>query len=313
VPVRLGVPVIQRDEANVLVLDYCDVRVGRRAAQGIPTPAADTLAWQWNGWPHNPWRAGVQYRREIMESRFGDDSECEVVYRFLVEAGDVPPAGLALAVERPWLYQASLNGEEVSFVDAPAWFDVDMRLANLKGLVRSGENTVRLLAKPFHPLCQVMPVYVVGGFHLRAADQGFAIVAERPIVFGDVRAQGLPFYGGKVSYSFPFVAPQDASGLRVKADAWEGAVVDVGLDGWSLGLLVHPPYQLSFACPCPRGEHSISLTVHGTPRNMMGPFHSDGLPIGSSWVASPPSQPTGAAYRGRALGLMEPPKVELLA
>ncbi len=311
--IRLGTPRVERKDANVLVLDYCDVRVGERLERGVPTPVADTLAWQWNGWPHNPWRAGVQYRKEIMEAHFDPNSECEATYRFIVRSGteEAVQRGLGLAVERPWLYRVTLNGQELPFVDAPQWFDVDMRRIGLAGLVRTGENTVRLHTRPFRPLCQVMPAYLVGEFQLIPAEQGFEIAAVAPLGLGDARSQGLPFYGGKLVYRYPFACGADAGGLLVTMGRWSGAAVEVDLDGKSAGLIVHPPYQLRIRGPLARGDHFLALTVCGSPRNMMGPFHSDGLPIQGSWVDSPSRQPPGRAYHGVAFGLEEPPRLDL--
>ena len=65
--------------------------------------------------------------------------------------------------------------------------------------IRSGRNTLRLTARPMHPFCEIMPVYVFGEFALETAPTGFTIVRPPPMQLGSWLEQGMPFYANKVS------------------------------------------------------------------------------------------------------------------
>jgi hypothetical protein len=315
-PVGLEAVSVQRLQPNVLVLDYCDVEAhgpsGRKRAADVNTTAANTAAWQAMGFARDPWH-GVQFKRSIVDHEFPDDSRLELAYRFTVEgaAFEEVSASLELAMERPWLYEVSLNESPLDFEAGERWLDEDARKVSVAEVVRPGENVVRAIARPFHPLCEVAPLYVLGEFGLREASPGFRMSRPEPLGLGDWLGQGLPFYPWGVRYAATFDLPSPAEGLTVDLPAWEGSSARVSVDGAEAGYIVWPPHQLEAAVRLESGAHELAVDVTGNMKNLLGPHFSEGLPGIWSWEECPEHQPAGSAYRFLSCGLREPPALSV--
>ena len=81
---------------------------------------ANERLWQAQGFDQNIWDRAVQFGDNYQRFRFDHTSGFAVRYAF--EASSVPN-DLALAVERPELYQCTVNGERVDFSTAETWLD----------------------------------------------------------------------------------------------------------------------------------------------------------------------------------------------
>jgi hypothetical protein len=213
---------------------------------------------------------------------------------------------LRVGVERPWLYDVELNGQPIPIEDAPRWFDEHMRALPVGAHVRRGENVLSLEARPFHVLCEIMPVYLIGDFGLAAAARGFQVGAPVELGLGDWATQGMPFYPDAVRYAFRFELPQEAQPV-LRLPEWQGSVAVVQLDGQEAGTIRTVPFELVLPARVSPGLHELSIDVLGNMRNMMGPHFDDGLPIASSWFRCPPHMPPGGTYRIQPSGLLNMP------
>jgi hypothetical protein len=172
-------------------------------------------------------------------------------------------------------------------------------------------NTLRLMARPMHPLCEIMPVYVLGEFALQSAPVGFTIVKPRPLQLGSWIEQGMPFYPGKVSYRYTFSLDQAADQLAVTLPDWDGTLGQLSIDGRQVGLFAWPPDRLELETELPAGQHLLEIKVAGNPRNQMEPHFSKGLPIVYSWFYGAKTEQPGETYMLWPCGLNEPPVVEV--
>jgi hypothetical protein len=311
--VTLGEPAIAASRPNQLLLDYCDIETADVRRKDITTFRADDANWRVQGFAGNPWRLGsVQFERNWIDHELDRDSPFRVTYRFEIDA-KYPPArrgGIALAVERPWLYTVRVNGGAADFGKASPWFDEQMRALPIGRFLKPGANAVELAAARFHMLCEIKPVYILGDFSLAAAARGFRIVPPRPLKLGDWTGQGLPFYPHGVRYAWPFVLDCPASRLRLELGRWAGSVAGVLLDGQQAGAILHPPYTLDIAGPVAKGRHEIAVEVIGNMRNMLGPHFSEGHAGPWSWQwGAPDAAPAGAAYALQPCGLLDAPRL----
>jgi hypothetical protein len=302
---------IECRDPNLLMLDYCDLKVGDQVFEEMNTVKADRRNWQLHGFDDNLWSRAIQYRRRFLHAPIENDHPFTVTYRFHVDPDAVEKIAesLAVAVERPWLYDVRCNDRPLDFPAADAWFDEDMRAAPLAEAVRAGENRLTLSAEHFHVLCELMPVYVLGDFFLEPAEKGFVVTSPRPLEYGRWDEQGRPFDPGKVAYEYGFSLEAPAEAIQVRLPDWNGSLATVLLDGETLGHIAWPPEELLRRHRLEAGDHRLTIVVTGNLKNMLGPHFSDGLPGIWTWANAPAKTPPGEKYRFFPAGLNTEPEV----
>lgn len=307
-PVPLAACAAARTKPNMLYIDYCDVEAYGRRLDNVNVTIANKTNWQWQGWSGSPW--GKQFRRTVVDAPVDAASEVMVTYRFTVQR--LSPSArksLRACIERPWLYTVELNGRKVAQSTGTRWFDEHMRSFPIGPLAREGANVLRLTARPFRTLCEIMPVYICGDFSLEAAAAGFEMTSATPVTLGDWTRQGMPFYHDRVRYAFEFQLDAPAQSLRARLPGWEGSVAVVNLDNREIGPVMHPPFELAVPGPVRRGRHVLAVDVIGNVKNMMGSHFSQALPLVWSYECAPAAQPAGSAYQFHPTGLMAAPEL----
>jgi hypothetical protein len=124
--------------------------------------------------------------------------------------------------------------------------------------------------------------------------------------------QGLPLYSGPVSYAKTYnLRTGDFRKARyfVELGAWTGSVAEVRVNGKPAGSIAFAPYRLDVTSLLTLGSNDISVSVLGTLKNTLGPFHND-PPLGRAWPASfqqgaKAGRPAGAKYSVVGYGLFE--------
>lgn len=314
---------IRRCAPNVLQLDYCDLTVARKTRPGIYVLKANDLCWQAHGFDGDAW-SNIQYRRNFLDMEFGPDTGFDVEFTFRIDPDDfsaLREAGdLRFACERPGLYGITLNGELLPFEGAERWFDESIKAARIRDLVVPGENRVRLSARPFHVLCEVDRVYVIGEFDLIPCQTGFRIAGAGSLAAGDWTRQGMPFYNGSVRYEASFHLSEPAAALTVQAEGAEAAAVAAGIDGGDAHLLGLAPRPRRFDGPFEAGQHVVTLELFTGPRNLLGPhFWRTDRPVGSrftgrfAWWDAPDRPPAGEKYELVPYGLSGPVTIVALS
>ncbi|MFP4353186.1 MAG: hypothetical protein ACLFTU_10180 [Puniceicoccaceae bacterium] len=286
-------------EPNLLLLDYCRLsRPGDSGEFGEATGTLHTDAenWRRHGFDGNPWQMGHMFKRNWLEYPFPDDVGCAVAYDFEIALDGVDRSSLEIVVERPWLYDISLNDQSVPEAAFVQWFDREFARAPVGDLIREGANRLVLRAKAMTALVEIMPVYLRGGFHVLPAAGGFRAVAPRPLAEGDLTVAGLPFYRGWVRHSYRFTLDAPREGLALRLPDFTAAAARVSVDGGAPVDVLHPPYVASFPGQFSAGEHSVCIELASSLRNMMGPHHVRGLNGPWSWMAAPAQQPPGESY-----------------
>ncbi len=299
---------VKANEPNVLVLDYCDLEVAGETLQEVNTWQANWIVWQRHGFERPAWDNAVQFRRNVLDRKFGEGTGFRATFRFTVQSA--PPKDLWLAVESPGLYRVSLNGQPIDFSKATRWLDPHLLSAPVAATAKTGVNEIVLEAAPFDPRMELENVYLLGTFAVTAAEKGFRITAAaKPLALGWWSKQGMPFYGATVSYAARVRIPSGQRRLRVSLKEWSGALAEVLVNGQALGWIGWPPYQAEV--PVAPGNASIEVRIHGTPRNVFGPFHHPqklrfrAWP--NAWAEFPAHQPAGAAYDVLDYGLAAAP------
>ena len=300
---------VQRLDPNVLVLDYVDVTAGGETRTNIYFYQANQFAFQKNGMDRNPWDSAVQFKDELITRKFPAESGFEATYRFRIE--DRVPPMLAVVIERPDLYAITCNGKPVRPSTDAWWLDKCFGRIDIAGTARLGDNAITIKAAPFTIYHELEPAFIIGGFALKPAANGFVITRDRPLRLGDWNNQGHPFYANGVSYQQQFDLGDAPTGeFAVTLAQWRGSVAKVLVNGALAGHIGYAPWQCDVTKHIRPGENNIEVIAIGTLKNTLGPHH--GKPgLGAAWPGMfqrgpNPGPPAGPEYDTVGYGLSEP-------
>ncbi|MDI9433269.1 MAG: glycosyl hydrolase [Planctomycetota bacterium] len=197
---------IQKQQPNVLTLDYVDVTAAGETLHDVYFYRANQFAFQKNGMDRNPWDSVVQLRDQLITRTFPADSGFTASYKFTIE--EAVPANLAIVVERTDLYTITCNGKPVSAKPGDWWLDKAFGRIDIARAAKVGENIVTIEAKPFTIYHELEPAYILGDFTLKPADRGFVIAPDQPLTIlepegslcHDVNPDGTMWLSGGIGY-----------------------------------------------------------------------------------------------------------------
>ncbi len=307
------------DEQNVLMLDQVKYRLdGGEWLGPLEILKADRVLRERLGLPYRsgemiqPW-----YREKYMGQTLEETFPLELAFDFQVD--ELPQTAVYLAVERPERLQVALNGSPLS-ASAPQGWWVDpcfVKLAIPVGSLRKGMNRL-VVQLDFHSGFDLEAMYLLGDFGVTFRE-GVTVMDQLPdrLTAGDITSQGLPFYGGTVTYRID--AAQAAAGLR-QLGRQTGNKIVLSLASFEAGTVrmragaeeAHipwSPYEMEI------GDQASSLEIDLvlTRRNTFGPLHQWPLHAESygplNWVTE------GNAFKTDYVllpsGMLEAPKLVL--
>ncbi len=263
---RVSDPVtITLSEPNILLLDQAEWRIDS-AADWEPSEEIlrlDNLVRERLGLPHRsgqicqPWA-----------DRSPSPVLADVELRFRIRS-DVPIATPKLAAELPEGSAIWVNGAPVNATSDGWWTDESILTFALPDLA-AGLNEVRLKI-PFKRWPGLEWCYLLGDFGVQVAGRHARIVAPvRELAFGDWTRQGLPFYGGNVTYHCELETAGDETSIDVPY--FKAPLVTASLDGAKRPPIALPPFRLNLGT-LPPGRHKLDLTAFGSRINCFGPIH----------------------------------------
>ncbi len=267
------------DEKNVCVLDFAKWKLGDeewnmeeevlrvdgriRDRVGIERRGGNML---------QPWYSKLHCNNEY--------GRLELEYEFY--ADDVPEGDVFIAIERPELWECSLNGTVLKCTD-PKDFWIDICFSKLHvpaGVIRKGRNTVNC-STLFRRTTNVESIYIVGDFGVRI-DGHRSTLVSRPgrIGFRDLIEYNMPFYTGSVTYKIPaglFAEYRDADRVILRTDGYRGSLAEVHSLGASRSggrreIIAWDPYEADITSWV-KEESDIGVTLVCSRRNMFGPLH----------------------------------------
>jgi hypothetical protein len=180
---------------------------------------------------------------------------------------DIRLKSVHLALERRDDTKIVWNGEAV-VAPADGWYaDKSIRTVSLPGL-RKGENTL-LLSLPLTGRKGAEWCYLLGDFGVRIEGSAGVITSPvRHLAFGDWVFQGLPFYGGNVTYH---LTAETQGRFALQCCHFRNPLLAVDVDGERAGIIAYSPYRLAVSCR--PGTHRIDLTAFGNRVNAFGAVH----------------------------------------
>ncbi len=305
---------IAMQQENALPLDYVDLVLNGETTEGLYFYQAQNKIYKAHGFNGNPWDSAVQFKDELIKKdKFPKDSGFELRYPFVI--GDFSSSSdLKLVVERGDRYQVKINGAIIEPEKDQWWLDHFFNVYILKSdQLKKGRNVITTIASPFTLHHEPESVYLVGDFNLKSAVKGWSIEKPSQLELGSWAKQGKPHYAHQVSYTQKFQCDGQSKAHYVALDEWEGTAARVDVNGETAGYIGWQPWQLDISDQMKSGENTITVTVFGSLKNLLGPYHN-GSGRGAAWPGMfrngpKEGQPSGEKYDVMDYGLYKPFKV----
>ncbi len=293
----------ERSEPNVLLLDMAEFAFDDGAFQPEEEIIrADNLFRNALGWPP---RENAVVQPWVIEP---ETISHHITLRFTIDSEIAVPSP-TLAIEDAETVKIILNGEEVPSIVTGYYVDESIKTVALPAL-QVGKNllTVKI---PFGRRTNTEWCYLLGDFGVRV--QGRKKTIQKPferIGFGSITDQGMPFYGGNITYRAEFES--DGGNATIHAPHYRGALIRVELDGKDVGVIAYSPYTIQLR-DIPAGKHSIAFTLFGNRYNSFAALHNADLK--EKWAGPNLWRTTGDKwcyeYRLKETGILSSPVIEL--
>ncbi len=197
--------------------------------------------------------------------------------RYSIES-EIDMDEVSLAIEDAESAVLTWNGSPVPLVVNGWYVDKSIKTVRLPSL-KKGINTLEVAA-PFGRRTNLEWAYLLGDFGVNVAGRDARVTAmQKEIGFGSFTNQGMPFFGGNLTYDFNIETGEGEYALRLCH--YRGAMLRVKVDGEDKGIVIYPPYILRLGT-LKAGTHRVEITLMGHRRNSFGPVHLNDL--NEKWI-----------------------------
>ncbi len=250
----------EREEDNVCLLDMAEYSLdGENWYRETEVLAIDTACRKQFSLPAimgksapQPWCVNDDISQDVY-LRFNVKSEFEVSTHIAFER-----------LEELWL-----NGESVPIISNGWYVDEDITKVRLPKLF-AGDNTIVAKIK-ITKTYGLEPMYLLGDFDVELkGTQKTLREATNSISFGSIVDQGLPFYGGTLTYKAQ-IDVEDGD-LEISANYYRCEFVKIYIDGKLYGNIILPPYKIRIPA-VKKGKHLLEIKCIGNRHNTFGSLH----------------------------------------
>lgn len=276
----------QTEEPNVLLLDQAEYALDEEAFQ--PTEEIlrlDDALRRRLGFPNRltaaaqPWAEPKEDNPEVylLRLRFRIPSEV-IVKDARLALEDVP--GMRIL----------LNGQNVEASPCGWYMDHGIRTFLLPPLA-AAENFLELHL-PFSKKTDLESCYLLGSFGVRLCGSLGILTATPQPRFGDLAAQGFPFYGGNLTYFCEVDLPEGGE-YMLEVNKFRAPLLQVSVDGGEPQPIAFSPYRANLGI-LKAGRHHLAITSFGNRFNTLGALHhcDDQL----TWVGPDAWRSKGSAF-----------------
>ena len=197
-----------------------------------------------------------------------------------------------------------LNGKSVDLTDCGWYFDKSLRKYKIES-VSVGENTI-LARVPFGKCKTLENMFILGDFDVKnEGAENIVTGKSEKIAFGSLVHQGMPFYGGNITYIKETECPE--GDVKIKLPEFMGALSEVKMDGKEKGIIACSPYEITIE-NVEEGRHLFEFVLYGNRYNTFGALHNTGNMIWAGpniWY--PPENEWCREYCLKDTGIMKSP------
>ncbi len=281
---------------NALTLDYCDVYFdGELAYKNLPI-------------------------NDVQEKAlaFGKKVNTRLVFKFNVK--DKFFNKLDLVVETPEIFNITVNGKVIDKTVTGYYHDISFKTIDIFEYIIEGENEIALTcdfvqSKEVYENAkkslifeseknklsydmEIEAIYIKGDFAIKTdksfealdrralqTDGDFYITASpKTLKSGEIASQGYPFFAASMTFKQKVtLTDNECKNRSIKFDCLPSTVTKIKVNDIDAGKIMWQPYEVDVSDLLIDGENEIEITVTGSLRNLLGPFHlSDGE---NYWVA----------------------------
>lgn len=290
----------RREEQNVILLDEAEysidggdfmpldeiMRLDKNLREKLGYPLA-------NGMDVQPWAIPAEKPKHNVTLRFKFNSEIETFAQLAYEEA----------------LEVVLNNETADLIQKGWFVDEDIKTINLPK-IKKGENILEI-KMPFSKRIGIEPSFIIGDFDVILNGTEKTITEKtNEISFGDITAQGMPFYGGNVIYEADIDTPECS--LDITCKYFRGNGVEVLIDGESRGIIAISPYRLNVK-NVSAGRHKVEFKLFGNRNNTYGALHNIGC---SDWFGPvywyPDDDDFIYEYKLSETGIMSSPTIKIM-
>lgn len=207
-----------------------------------------------------------------------DEKENNVYICFTFESEE-DMEGVSLALERAEECKVFLNGVDVEQKITGYYVDEDIKTIALPQ-VNKGFNKIDIII-PFSATKNLEPCYLLGEFNVTLTGCIAKIhKASGKIGFGTITGQGMPFYGGNVTYCTEVDTPECTA--RITISDFGAHCVRVFVDDEDAGLIAFAPFAIERKLS--EGTHKLTFLCYGNRNNTFGPVHNKRLRDGDYYI-----------------------------
>ena len=217
---------------------------------------------------------------------------------------DIDVENCELALENLSQTDIWINGELLEKKNSGYYIDFAIQKTPI-GTLKAGDTVIRV-SFPFGVVSNVENMFILGDFGVEVT--GDIVRVKEPVRnvrFGDLTRQGLPFYGGAVSYELKIEGGAD---ITVALGTFYSPAIVVYLDGKRVENISLAPHAAHLGY-LPEGEHTLELRTYLSRVNTFGPFHHTDRSYKwygpSAWYPSPENY--YYEYRLRENGIVAAP------
>lgn len=288
-------------EPNVLLLDnaYFALDNNRYSLRPCELLRLDNICRKRLGLPLRkgrecqPWAAEKIPPKNTLNLKFVINSQTEVAKPYL-------------ALEDAESAKITLNGKEVK-LDICGWYvDKSIKKVALPPII-TGKNILEI-SLPFGANTNTEWCYLLGDFGVKIKGAKATLIPlPSRLKFGDITKQGLPFYGGELTYRLPF----ESNGKDAKVTVGDFAAAVLRARTSESKLIALAPYEA--VLPTNEGETNLEITAYISRQNAFGPIH---LKAAKKALISPRSyyplkHENTKRYVLSPAGILSAPKIEL--
>ncbi len=273
-------------DKNSLTLDYCDLIVNDEIiSENIP----------------------ISDVQEILCS-YGKGVNAQIIFRFNIK--EISFNTCELMLETPEIFNIFVNGSKVEKNITGYCHDVCFKTVDIYKYLNVGENKLCLscvfeqseaVYKMLNGIkffearknsltydMEIEAVYLKGDFGVYTDNRfefiernavktegGFYLDKASTIVTdGSLETQGFPFFAGSITLCKKVhLSADEAKNAVISFKKLSSIVTDVCVNDMSAGEIMWKPYSVDISNFAREGENEIKITLTGSLRNLLGPFH----------------------------------------
>ncbi len=173
-----------------------------------------------------------------------------------------------LALEDANISTVWWNGKQIDIKPQGYYVDFSITKINIGKLLK-GANilTVKL---PFNVVSNIENYFLLGDFGVEVTGSKVKIIEKPKVInFGDWVNQGIPFYGGALTYRTKI---EGGAKTKVSLDIISAPCITVSLDGKVVSNISLAPHTADLG-QLEKGEHTLDFNVYASRVNTFGAFH----------------------------------------